>query len=138
MIVPDRGVARDRIDRWFRDREVTPNVWAQVAGNEAIVSMVSLGDGVGVVPQIVLENSPLAERVRMLEISPRLAPLEVGLFVLQRGLSNPLIAALWDAASVSHYNAVTWVAHASDTSFNAQPQAPAQRSATKPAPAAGR
>lgn len=95
MIVPQGGVARERIDRWFRERGIAPRIWAQVAGNEAIVSMVSLGDGVGVVPRIVLDNSPLARRVRVLDVQPALAPLEVGLFVLRKSLSSRPIGALW-------------------------------------------
>ena len=99
MILPEAGVARERIDRWFRARNITPRVWAQVAGNEAIVSMVSLGDGVGIVPRIVLQNSPLAERVRTLTVTPQLEALEVGLFVLNRGLTNRVIEALWRATA---------------------------------------
>lgn len=97
MILPETGVARDYIDTWFRLRDVTPRLRAQVAGNEAIVSMASLGHGVGVVPKIVLQNNPLANRVRMLAITPPLDSLEVGLFVLNRSLTNRAIAALWDA-----------------------------------------
>ena len=60
-----------------------PTIYAQVAGNEAIVSMVSLGFGVGVVPKIVLDNSPLADRVRALFFdSPALA---MGSVVSYRG-----------------------------------------------------
>ena len=62
MILPESGLARQRADQWFRDIGVRPHVYAQVAGNEAIVSMVSLGFGVGVVPEIVLDASPLADR----------------------------------------------------------------------------
>jgi len=74
---------------------VQANIYAQVAGNEAIVSMVSLGFGVGVVPQIVLDNSPLADTVRVLDIKPGLEAYEVGLFTLEKKLASPLINALW-------------------------------------------
>ena len=66
-----------------------------MAGNEAIVSMVSLGLGLGVVPKIVLDNSPHAERVRVLEVDPVLEPYELGLFTLKRHLHNPLVDAFW-------------------------------------------
>jgi LysR family positive regulator for ilvC len=95
MIVPERGVGRHRIDDWFRNLGATPSIYAQVAGNEAIVSMVSLGFGVGVVPRIVLDNSPLASTVRILDVQPGLAPYEVGLFALERRLASPLIRAFW-------------------------------------------
>ncbi|WP_136067975.1 HTH-type transcriptional activator IlvY [Modicisalibacter radicis] len=95
MILSESGLARERTDAWFRELGVKPRIYAQVAGNEAIVSMVGLGFGVGVVPQIVLDNSPLADRVRILEVSPQLAPYDVGLCVLDKKLRNPLIHALW-------------------------------------------
>jgi LysR family transcriptional regulator, positive regulator for ilvC len=101
MIVPESGLARQRVDRWFRDLGVKPLIYAQVAGNEAIVSMVSLGFGVGVVPQIVLDNSPLAGQVAVLRVSPALAPYEVGLFTLEKKLRSPLIAAFWAPALLS-------------------------------------
>ena len=97
MILSERGLARERVDRWFRKTGVQPNIYAQVAGNEAIVSMVSLGFGVGVVPQIVLENSPLSGTVRTLEVEPELAPYEVGLVTQEKKLSSPLISAFWQA-----------------------------------------
>ena len=95
MILATSGIARDRVDAWFRDLGVAPKIYAQVAGNEAIVSMVSLGLGVGVVPQIVLDNSPPATRVRVLDVAPALEPYDLGLFTLKRHLQNPLVAAFW-------------------------------------------
>lgn len=95
MILSEGGVSRDRVNEWFLRQNIKPNIYAQVAGNEAIVSMVSLGFGVGVVPKIVLDNSPLAERVEILTIQPELKPYEVGLFTLEKKLKNPLINALW-------------------------------------------
>ena len=95
MILSESGLSRQRVDRWFAELGVQPNVYAQVAGNEAIVSMVSLGFGVGVVPRIVLDNSPLAGEVTVLPVRPALAPFEVGLFTLKKRLQSPLIAAFW-------------------------------------------
>ena len=96
MIIPVSGLARSRIDAWFKARKLVPRVYAQVAGNEAIVSMVSLGLGVGVVPEIVLDNSPLAQRVRVVEVEPVLEPFKLGLFTLRRSLGNPLVKAFWN------------------------------------------
>jgi LysR family positive regulator for ilvC len=95
MILPERGLARRRVDDWFRKLGIAPRVYGQVAGNEAIVSMVSLGFGVGVVPRIVLENSPLADTVRVMKTKPRLEPYEVGLFTLEKKLTSPIISAFW-------------------------------------------
>jgi LysR family positive regulator for ilvC len=95
MILSERGLARERVDAWFRRIVLVPDIYAQVAGNEAIVSMVSLGFGVGVVPRIVLDNSPLRDTVGALDVRPELPPFEVGLFALEKQLSRPLIEAFW-------------------------------------------
>lgn len=96
MILSEAGVSRGRVDEWFRDIGVTPNIYAQVAGNEAIVSMVSLGFGLGVVPKIVLDNSPLIDTVQILDVAPSLEPFDIGLFTLKKSLKNPLVAAFWE------------------------------------------
>jgi LysR family positive regulator for ilvC len=96
MILSEAGLSREYADTWFRALGVAPTIYAQVAGHEAIVSMVGLGFGIGVVPRIVLDNSPLAERVRALPVKPELPHYDVGLCILNRQLKNPLIQALWD------------------------------------------
>lgn len=95
MILPEQGLARERVEAWFKTRRVKPRIYAQVAGNEALVSMVSLGLGVGIVPKIVLDNSPLAERVRVLTVDDMDSAYEVGLFTLKKKLQNPIINAFW-------------------------------------------
>jgi len=50
---------------------------------------------VGVVPKIVLDNSPLAKKVRVLKVEPELTAYDVGLFALEKKLRNPVIEAFW-------------------------------------------
>jgi LysR family positive regulator for ilvC len=95
LIVSERGVARDRINQWFKDKTLKPNIYAQVAGNEAIVSMVSLGFGLGLVPKIVIDNSPLRHKVEALPKQPFQAHLEVGVCVQSKRLKSPLVRAFW-------------------------------------------
>lgn len=105
MILPESGISRERVNQWFSARRIQPRIYAQVTGNEAIVSMVSLGFGIGVVPKIVLDNSPLANRVTILPVLPALEPYEIGLFALERKLRSPLIRAFWsllDDGAVTH------------------------------------
>lgn len=99
MILQEKGIARQRLDAWFQTSSSKPKIYAQVAGNEAIVSMVSLGFGVGVIPEIVLNNSPLSDKVCVLNVQPALEPYDVGLCVLEKKLKNPLINALWSQLS---------------------------------------
>ncbi len=64
MILADRALSRKRADEWFRRRQLRPNIYAEVAGHEAIIAMVRLGCGVGVVPKLVFDRSPLRGEVR--------------------------------------------------------------------------
>ncbi|MBD1558520.1 HTH-type transcriptional activator IlvY [Vibrio sp. S9_S30] len=95
FIVPEAGTARDRANHWFKKMKLKPNVYAQVAGHEAIVSMVALGCGVGFAPDVVINNSPVRDKVERLKVMP-LKPLQLGVCCQQAQISNPLIKALWD------------------------------------------
>jgi LysR family positive regulator for ilvC len=95
LVLSETGLARTRVDRWFKQKRLKQNIYAQVSGHEAIVSMVSLGCGVGVVPDLVLKNSPLMNKVRILDVQPELEPFAVGLCAQSKRLHEPLISALW-------------------------------------------
>ena len=96
MILAEQALSRRRVDTWFRHKGIRPNVYAEVAGHEAILSMVRLGCGVGVVPELVMETSPFRDEVRVLDVSPELAPYEVGLCLHRRRLNSPIVRAFWD------------------------------------------
>ncbi|MEO9275395.1 HTH-type transcriptional activator IlvY [Marinomonas sp. 5E14-1] len=100
MILSESGVSRVHVDDWFRQHKIVPSIYAQVTGNEAIVSMVSLGFGIGVVPKIVLDNSPLVEKVRVLDVHPQLTPYNIGLFALDKNLHSPLVKAFWNLKAI--------------------------------------
>ena len=99
VIVAEQGLSRERLERWFAAKKILPNIYAQVAGNEAIIAMVSLGCGVGVVPLLVLEKSPLQEQITVLAISPALAPFSLGVCTVKKNLRNPKIQAFWEIAA---------------------------------------
>lgn len=96
MILPDLGLSRKRIDLWFRSKGISPNVYAEVSGHEAIISMVHLGCGIGVVPKIVLETSSIKEDVNLIEMKSFLKPYAVGLCVLIKRLESPVVKAFWE------------------------------------------
>jgi len=98
LIVPEQGIARKRLDKWFKRKAIKPNIYSEVAGNEAIVSMVSLGFGVGLVPKIVLDNSPLKDSIQVMHVTPALAPFEVVVCCLKKRLKHPLLHSLWEVA----------------------------------------
>jgi LysR family positive regulator for ilvC len=98
FILPDQGPVRRRIERWFRHQRITnPFIYATVGGHEAMVSMVALGCGVALIPEVVLENSPepVRNRVTILDRSDEKAPFELGVCAQKKRLHEPLIEAFW-------------------------------------------
>lgn len=70
----------------------------QIAGHEAIVSMVALGCGVGIAPDVVINNSPVREKVQRLSFSP-IKPFKLGVCCKRSQLDDPLVRALWRVVS---------------------------------------
>ncbi len=105
VITADFGLSRERSDRWFQEKGVVPNIYAQVAGNEAIIAMVALGCGVGVVPELVLEKSPLKEQIDLLAVSPELQSFSIGICTMKKNMNLPQVAAFWEIA-VQQYEGV--------------------------------
>lgn len=97
FIVPEAGTARERANTWFKKMKIRPNIYAQVSGHEAIVSMVALGCGVGIAPDVVINNSPVRDKIEKLKLAP-IKPFELGVCCLRSQIDNPLIKALWDVA----------------------------------------
>jgi LysR family transcriptional regulator, positive regulator for ilvC len=95
MVLPASGVTRELTDRWLRQRRLHPVVEAEVHGHEAILSLVALGCGAGVVPELVLAKSPLVERVRPVRVRPPLPGFRIGVATTPDRLRLPPVAALW-------------------------------------------
>ena len=98
LVLPQTGLSRRRLDQWLKEHRITPNISSEVSGNEAIIAMVRLGCGVGVVPQLVLERSPFRDQVSIVEDAPRLEPYVVGLCSSKRNLQRASVRAFWDLA----------------------------------------
>ncbi|SKA27553.1 DNA-binding transcriptional regulator IlvY [Vibrio cincinnatiensis] len=94
FIIPEAGTARDRANAWFKKMKIKPNIYAQIAGHEAIVSLVALGCGIGIAPDVVINNSPLRDQVQRITV-PAIQPFKLGVCCKRSQLDNPLISALW-------------------------------------------
>ena len=84
----------------FAAGESRRRVYGELPGSEAILALVSLGCGVGIVPRIVLEESPLASKVRTLDADDghdALGEFRVGVCTQRKKLGSPLVQALWDS-----------------------------------------
>jgi LysR family positive regulator for ilvC len=98
IILPEYGPARKRFEYWFRKKQQgKANIYATVSGHEALVSMVALGCGVGIVPRVVVENSPVKDRVQYLENFGEIEPIDLGVCCLNQSKDKPLIKAFFEA-----------------------------------------
>ncbi|MDY0190958.1 MAG: HTH-type transcriptional activator IlvY [Desulfuromonas sp.] len=102
LVLPQQGLSRERVDQWFRSNQVTPNISSEVSGNEALISLVSLGGGIGVVPQLVWESSPLRPKVRVINDAPKLEAYEVALCCNRQSLLVPSVRSFWELAQQRH------------------------------------
>jgi LysR family positive regulator for ilvC len=98
VILPRRGLERERIDAWLGEQGARPDVYAEVDGNEAILAMVALGCGVGIVPELVRKDSPLRGRIEQVEVRRPPRGYHVSLCAKSRTLSRRTAAALWELA----------------------------------------
>lgn len=104
LVLPHSGLSRQRLDQWMKKNNVTPDITSEVSGNEALIAMVRLGCGIGIVPQLVLEKSPFCDDVQILKNAPALDPYEVGLCATKRGLARPAVRAFWNLAARDNSN----------------------------------
>jgi len=91
MVLPESGPSKRIVHHWLAEQGIKPRVYAKVAGHEAIVSMVALGCGVGIVPKVVVENTQA--KVNVLHL-PDIEDFELGLCCLKKQLGMPIIKAL--------------------------------------------
>lgn len=96
LILADRALSRRYAERWLKAQRVRPRIHAEVSGHEAIIAMVQLGFGLGVVPELVLDQSPLAAGVRILSLEPTLPEYRVGLCARRRRLQSGPVRAFWE------------------------------------------
>jgi len=98
FILQERGVVRERSVDWLKGYGIKPTVSAQVSGNEAIVSMVSLGLGVAVVPRLVVEDSIHARQVNVVSADIDNQALAIGVVSRAEDAGKPVISAFLQSA----------------------------------------
>ncbi len=98
VVLAERGLARTRFLDRMNEMHCEPSIYAQVAGHEAVVSMVSLGFGVALVPELVIEHSPVRNTIRVLPYLKDLEPFKLGLCAMKDRLSDPMLNAMWQCA----------------------------------------
>ena len=96
LILPTVGPVRESIDLWFREHNIKPKIYSEVPGNEAILSLTALGCGLGFVPGLVLQNSPLGDALTVVNVGPQLENIDVGFCVRKKNLlSSKIVQSFW-------------------------------------------
>lgn len=95
LVLPQTGLSRRRLNQWLKEQRITPNITSEVSGNEALIPMVRLGIGIGIVPLLVLERSPFRDEVCIVEKAPQLGSYQVGLCTSKHNLQRPTVQAFW-------------------------------------------
>ena len=78
-VVSEQGALRREINAWFSRNGIKPNIIAEVAGNEAIVSLVALGMGIAIIPEAVIMQSASAADIQIIDRPDDIPPFNVGL-----------------------------------------------------------
>ena len=95
FVLPRGGLARDAARRWFRRQRLDPTIAAEVDGHEALLTLVALGLGAGVVPRLVLDTSAVKDRLAVVPTDPPIGTFVIGLCARRTDLRRPILSALW-------------------------------------------
>jgi len=109
LILPRKGLARDRLEQWLRSHKVRPQISAETAGNEAVLALARLGLGLGLVPRIVLENSPFAEGLVVYNAGQDLGEYTIGFMLGQANTGNTGLLQALRQLLQSVYPAGNWM-----------------------------
>ncbi len=98
LILPRSGSSRRDIDHWLLEMQVSPDIYSEVDGNEAAMAMVALGCGIGFIPRLVVDKSPLQAQVQIIKSGPDLNDFHVGFCAQKKRLAmSPLVKAFWES-----------------------------------------
>lgn len=87
LILPKTGLARERFENWIKSRNVKPLIAAETEGNEAIMALVQLGLGIGLIPHIVLTQGPYEKGFTCHAAGNALGYYEIG-FIQKKEISG--------------------------------------------------
>lgn len=93
LILPKQGIARNSFDQWSRENLIKPMIYAEVTGNEAIIAITHLGFGIGLVPKLVLEKSPVADTIEPIPFEPPLSTYSIAICIKKKNIESSIIKA---------------------------------------------
>lgn len=102
LVLTRSDLCRRRVDSWFRGRDVRPRILSEVGSFEEVLTLVSLGSGVGVVPELLLRTEAIKPNIQILEVYPKLVGYNYGLVAMRRRLQHPVVRAFWETVTLGN------------------------------------
>lgn len=98
-IMPESGPIRHKFEKWLKAMGVKPNIYATVSGHEALVSMVALGTGVTIAPSLVIDASPVKNKVSVLKPNINPEAFDLGVCCLKNKKANSIVEAFLQSSA---------------------------------------
>lgn len=98
-IMPESGPIRHKFEKWLKAMGIKPNIYATVSGHEALVSMVALGTGVSIAPGLVIDASPVKNKVSVLKPNINPDAFDLGVCCLKNKKANPVVEAFLQSSA---------------------------------------
>jgi LysR family transcriptional regulator, positive regulator for ilvC len=96
LVLPQSGLTRSLVNDWIRKSLPVNHTITEASTHEEVLALSSLGSGVGIVPQLVVESSALKPRLRILEPPAPLPTMALGMCALQSATEASPLRDLWD------------------------------------------
>ncbi len=101
LVLPQTGLTRALVNDWIRKSLPVNHSITETSTHEEVVALSSLGSGVGIVPQLVVDSSALKPRLRIIEPPSPLPTMALGLCALQSATETSPLRELWAMLSDS-------------------------------------
>lgn len=88
LVLAKTGLSRIRFDKWCKTNNFKPNIAAESGGHEGVLALSRLGIGAGLVPRIVLENSPFERGLVSVPTCASIGYYDIGFILPKVGKMN--------------------------------------------------
>ena len=99
MLLPESGDLADLILDTLDKNKLSPTIHSYIQGHEAILAMVSAGLGGAILPQLVVNNSHLKSKIKVIQTDITLPVIEVGILCKRSEQDSASKQAFWNFIS---------------------------------------
>jgi LysR family transcriptional regulator, positive regulator for ilvC len=95
LVLPQSGLTRSLVNDWIRKFLPVNHTITEASTHEEVLALSSLGSGVGIVPQLVVDSSALKPRLQVLTPPSPLPTMALGMCALQSATDASPLRELW-------------------------------------------